>query len=260
VRKFLLALLFLIAWSCLSVSEPKIIHAAQLLPSISHTVSLQRSETEDGSIIILDKGVYKVSTTEYDPLLYGVVNDRPAVEFVDNSITVNPRTISSHGIGYVRVSVINGQIDPGDFITTSKIPGVGQKATKAGYVLGRSLEKFDPQNKSDIGIIKIAIEIHFNTVVSQLTSNLFEALRLGLSSPVLTPLTSLRYLIAAIVAIMSFAFGFIFFGRVSSRGVEALGRNPMAARIIQISVILNLALTLIIMAAGLGLAYLILIL
>ncbi|KKU82490.1 MAG: hypothetical protein UY11_C0046G0010, partial [Candidatus Amesbacteria bacterium GW2011_GWC2_47_8] len=41
---------------------------------------------------------------------------------------------------------------------------------------------------------------------------------------------------------------------------EAVGRNPLAGRLIQLSVVLNLLLTALIMGSGLVIAYLILVL
>jgi F0F1-type ATP synthase membrane subunit c/vacuolar-type H+-ATPase subunit K len=52
--------------------------------------------------------------------------------------------------------------------------------------------------------------------------------------------------------------GFVFFGRVVARGVEAMGRNPLAGSLIAVSVVFNLILTVVIMLVGLGIAYLIL--
>jgi hypothetical protein len=39
----------------------------------------------------------------------------------------------------VKVSTKNGDIQPGDYITTSDIPGVGMKATEPGRVIGKAL-------------------------------------------------------------------------------------------------------------------------
>lgn len=39
----------------------------------------------------------------------------------------------------VKVSTKNGDIQPGDYITTSDIPGIGMKATDAGRVIGKAL-------------------------------------------------------------------------------------------------------------------------
>jgi len=52
--------------------------------------------------------------------------------------------------------------------------------------------------------------------------------------------------------------GFVAFGRVAGRGVEALGRNPLAARVIQLGIFLNVFITVAIIAAGILVAILIL--
>jgi F0F1-type ATP synthase membrane subunit c/vacuolar-type H+-ATPase subunit K len=60
--------------------------------------------------------------------------------------------------------------------------------------------------------------------------------------------------------VVAFTLGLVYFGRIARAGVEAMGRNPMAKRMIQLSVLLHVVLTIIIVLTGLGIAYLILIL
>ena len=63
-----------------------------------------------------------------------------------------------------------------------------------------------------------------------------------------------------LIVLITFALGIWYFGRVARSGVEAIGRNPLATRAIQLGVILNLLLTLVILLVGIALAYLILVL
>ena len=58
----------------------------------------------------------------------------------------------------------------------------------------------------------------------------------------------------------SFVMGFVYFGRVARSGIEAIGRNPLASRIIQFNVILHILISIVIVLVGLAIAYLILIL
>ena len=111
---------------------------------------------------------------------------------------------------------------------------------------------------SDEGTILMNINIAQTTSFTDARSNLLEVLRSGISAPVLTPLAVIRYLLAAIVLIASFVLGFIYFGRMARTGVEAVGRNPLASRTIQINIFVNLLLMLIIIGIGLALSYLIL--
>jgi len=62
-------------------------------------------------------------------------------------------------------------------------------------------------------------------------------------APVLSPLTTFRYLISAMVVIASFVVGFSSFGKISGKSVEALGRNPLASRDIKSAVVFNFIFT-----------------
>ena len=63
---------------------------------------------------------------------------------------------------------------------------------------------------------------------------------------------------AALVVLATFIIGFSSFGKISGTSIEALGRNPLASKLIRSAVVLNFALTAIIIAVGLTMAYLIL--
>ena len=62
------------------------------------------------------------------------------------------------------------------------------------------------------------------------------------------------------MVIMGFGLGFIYFGRIAKAGVEAIGRNPLASRTITSGLVLHILLTIVIVGAGLGIGYLILVL
>jgi hypothetical protein len=80
------------------------------------------------------------------------------------------------------------------------------------------------------------------------------------ASPFLTPLTSLRYILAVMITVIAFFLGFRTYGRIAGSGLEALGRNPLAAKAISISIIFNIFLAGLIVIAGLALSYLVLVL
>jgi hypothetical protein len=67
----------------------------------------------------------------------GVVATNPG--FLLGRDTKNGVPIAFQGRVPVKVTTKNGDIKPGDFITTSDIPGVGMKATEAGRVIGKAL-------------------------------------------------------------------------------------------------------------------------
>ena len=50
-----------------------------------------------------------------------------------------PVIVALSGRVPVKVTTKNGEIRPGDYITTSDISGVGMRATEAGRVIGKAL-------------------------------------------------------------------------------------------------------------------------
>ena len=92
----------------------------------------------------------KKTSRAYDPMLLGVISTEPgivmhaSIDSVTNGNTspTNDRLLALAGRTLVKVNVENGQINEGDYITSSDIAGVGMKATKAGQVIGQALQSF----------------------------------------------------------------------------------------------------------------------
>jgi hypothetical protein len=223
---------------------------------VAYTLQVNGSNIEDGDIVVsTDKG-YQLSKQPYDPGISGVVTENPAVVFtVDNT---NFPVLSS-GNALVMVSGQNGPIKKGDFITTSDKAGVGMKANQSGYVLGAALENFNPQKKTDQKKINVSINIHYLlTTEPNTAASLMDVFRLSKLAAYESPSTVFKYVVAAVILISSFLLGFISFGRIARTGIEALGRNPLAGKIIQLGIFLNVTITVAIILAGLVLSYLVL--
>ncbi len=90
----------------------------------------------------------------YDPSLFGVVN----ISSVQTLGHINEHTVkvATAGRTYVRVNTENGPIVPGDYLTSSSVDGVAMKATGAGQVIGRAIEKFDKVGEE--GLIVTTVE------------------------------------------------------------------------------------------------------
>lgn len=238
----------------LLVSAPKVL--GDTASALAVSVAVNGDQVDDGSLVCSRVDGNVLCDQEYDTALLGVVTTEPVV-FVQNRGLDNSYALVTSGKAFVKVSNAAGNIAIGDFVTTSTTAGVGQKATRSGYVIGTALQSYDGSGEAKI---LVSIGIRPAIVVEGLRGNLLDTIRQGLASVYLTPLNALRYIAAIIVTIAAFILGFMYFGRVAKTGVEAVGRNPLASGTIQLSVVFNIVLTVIIMLAGLALAYLILIL
>lgn len=248
IRLFLLLAVFLVS--------PK--HIFAQVDSLGVAIPIViREAVQAGDIVCSEEGGHALCSEEYDPAIYGVIVENPPVSFESPDFT-GPLLVSS-GEALVRVKLSNGPIQVGDIVTTSATPGVGQKATLNGFVLGTAMEDYSSSDPEAIGKVLVSINIHPNSSFVGARSNLISNFRQALSAPVVSPLDSLRYLLAFLVALISFALGFVYFGRVVKSGVEAIGRNPLASRTIQITILINIVITIVIVLTGLGLALLILI-
>lgn len=111
-------------------------------------------------------GKIKKSAVPYDPKAIGIISSKPAIRISenggvviskgDNSPTKDGYPVALTGRVPVKVSTENGPIQPGDYITSSSIPGVAMKATKKGPVIGKALESF---SGSGVKRIKVFVDI-----------------------------------------------------------------------------------------------------
>lgn len=216
-------------------------------------------EVANGSVICASGVSFGMCNTSYSPDILGVVADNAAVA-LEASDPQTQRLVVTDGVVKVRVSTEAGPIAEGEFLTSSDNPGVAVVAGGNGYVLGSALESYTADDPEAIGQIAVAINIHLKSGFTGGRTDLWYLIRQGLSSSVFEPLDSLRYLLAALVVIISFTLGVVYFGRVTQTGVEALGRNPLAKASIRTGIVLSILLSFVMILAGLGLAYLILIL
>src|SRR3989344_4604569 len=216
--------------------------ASEIAIGVAAPVSIAASDAEDGDIISFYDSGYRLSKEGYDPGVVGVVSQRSAIVVNGGSEGFTP--VISSGKSLVRVSTLNGPIRGGDLITTSIIPGIGAKAIGFGHVLGGALADLQQADQEKIGKIPMLVDVRISSPLTFFTTS---------------PQRTLRYLLAFIIAAGSVVIGFSYFGKVARSGVEAVGRNPLAARLIEFSVFLNLFLTLGIIAIGAIIAYVIIV-
>lgn len=113
-----------------------------------------------GEIVSLEgTGVSQIikSQKAYDNKAVGIVSTRPGHILGEADGTGVPVVVGLSGRVPVKVTAKNGEIKPGDFITTSDIPGVGMKATKEGRVVGKALTGFAGTG-DEIGMVQVFIQ------------------------------------------------------------------------------------------------------
>lgn len=223
---------------------------------IANYYTVQDKNVHDGDIISATTNGYALTKREYDPQIIGIVVLKPAVSLGSDS---NPGSypIVKNGTVLVNISTVNGEIKEKDLITSSSMAGVGMKSTSSGFVIGSALSGYSEKDIKKIGKIPVSLDFHFAYSGRATQRSLVDVVNLSTLAAYESPSLVFRYVAAAFVIICAFILGFISFGRIAKTGVEALGRNPLAARMIQIGIVLNVLITIAIIAAGIFMAYVI---
>lgn len=103
---------------------------------------------ESGDVVsvndLLEMGVKK-SDKPYDPTVLGVVSTNPGLVLGDKAGNGAPVLVALSGRVPVKVSIENGKIKAGDYLTTSLTSGVAMKSTKAGAIIGTALTSFEAE-------------------------------------------------------------------------------------------------------------------
>lgn len=228
-------------------------HAYAQLGNIGYTFDIADSEAVAGDIVITaEDGKITRSTQAFDNRLFGIVQDevQSIVVFKPKGSTGKP--ISRSGVVEVNVTTLNGPIKPGDYITSSSVAGKGQKATISGYVVGLSMGSLSETEGA--GKIPVAIQIEFADInTPRSAARLLGYFNSSLFKNIQDPekfANVIKFMVAGAIAIGSFLLGFLTFARSIPKGVEAVGRNPLAKGAIQFSMILNIIFTIAITAVG----------
>lgn len=225
---------------------------------IANYIPVKGENIENGDIIAFTSKGYFKSETPYDPLIIGVVSINPAVSLsIQGDIGDKTIPVISSGNVEVKVTSQNGNIEVGDLITASSVPGAGMKATKTGYVIGTALDSYSSNDPNAIGKINITLNLHYSYSTNSNFDTLTDILSLSLLATYESPSAIFKYVVAGIIVLLSFMMGVISFGRVANTGVEALGRNPLAGKSIQLGIFLNVLITIAIIGAGIFISFLI---
>lgn len=195
-----------------------------------------------GDIISVAGDNFKRSEADYDDKVYGVIVEAPILSVRPK--TDNTKAVITSGQALVKVTNAGGNIQSGDFITTSTSAGVGQKATQSGIVLGKALAAYQ---SGDVGQISVEVQIGYNQIGEDSAQN-------GLLQSIISDPSRLRLLLAVVLAIFVLLGGIFAFARLVNTGVAAIGRNPLARAAITRGMIVSGSVVVVIVIAGLGAA------
>ncbi|QQS44648.1 hypothetical protein IPM65_03560 [Candidatus Roizmanbacteria bacterium] len=227
-----------------------IVNAQNTSFGFSTRVPIDGDSVLDGYIIATTDEGYVVTTEAYQKNIIGVVTENPAIE-LNTGEAEGTYPLATSGEASVWVSLANGPIKKGDYITSSPWEGVGMKATGAGPVLGTAAEDVDVQEAADneqvISKIRVVVRptndnnpsaAGTQSGGSSNTANFF------------TTASLIRFATGAVLILITIFMSLSYFGRLSLSGVEALGRNPLAFKKIQFGITLNVIIGFIVALVG----------
>lgn len=235
-------------------------------------------EANDHDIISYgsEENVFRASRSFADESMFGVIVDDPVL-YMESQIFLDERArpVVRYGEVMVNVSTLGGEIQPGDIITTSLIPGVGQKTEPkdASYILGFALETMTPTGESIeidgkdvlLGTVPITLRIgpyltkegvEFVASGKEYESVLANFAQNGMTTneDAVNAFKVFRYLLASVVAITALIVSVSRFGDTFKQGVVSIGRNPLARSQIRSILFWNVLLIVLVTGAGLGIA------
>lgn len=268
LRRFfsILGLAFLII-----ASRSSVVHAQTITQGYASDSAIQRA-----TIVSLKqddtKSVEPASLNNLDRL-HGVVvsaNDAPFTLSTEEERTF----VATTGRFEAFVSNENGAVQPGDFITVSRVAGIGMKAgEKEPYIIGKAINTFDGETavlstttvsdggvdkKVSIGRIQIDIGVSGNPLLKPTKANLPGFLERLAESIAEKPVNPTRIYIGLVMFIGTVLLsGILLYSGIRS-GIISVGRNPLSKKSITKSLMQVILTSVIILLLGVFAVYLLL--
>ncbi len=217
-------------------------------------------ESQNGDLVSFspDQKGLVLSREAYDKRLFAVIATDPQIVYRTGEGT---QPMVRDGIAYVNASTINGEIAAGDYVTSSPVPGKAQKATSStGHILGIAISELHEGDGEQIdhngqpiwsGQIRVALAIGpvspalFLLKSSSGAVGALDQIGNALMQTFQEPgsgFVIIRYILAAAVVLLATTVSFRNFGRNITQGIDALGRNPLARKEIEMMIIFNIIL------------------
>jgi F0F1-type ATP synthase membrane subunit c/vacuolar-type H+-ATPase subunit K len=239
--------------------------------NVATTITIDDKDAVDGDLMSIgpDKSTLSRCKIVGDDKLYGVLVEHPQMVYR----TSDEIPLARSGTVYVNVTTAGGPIKISDYITCSTVAGKGQKAQElSGYMIGIALENWDGSAGSPVegnpnlkgGKVLTAIGIGTASpilvkasggLLGQLKS-IFNAIwyNIGQSKQVER---WFRLILAVLLILLVIYISYKTFGKNVTKGIEAIGRNPLAKTSIQAMIILNVVLIFTVCLGGIVVALLI---
>jgi len=244
------------------------VRAQEWTNSIAATYTISSENFEDGDIVssTQDMTIVDLTTVEQDTNMIGVINFNPLLVY-KRPVASPSAAIIRNGETMVNVTTLGGSIKRGDYITSSTIPGKGIKGTNlSGYMIGTAMEdlKEIPESQTEVGGKKIftgqiRVAMGIGPAAPTMTQSsggifgTFKNLALSLAGSIKSSKEAeriIRYLIAGLITLSTLIVNFSTFGKNISKGIESIGRNPLAKVSIQTMIIINVVLVAILTIGG----------
>lgn len=226
---------------------------------VAKTITLANEEIPGGSVVSFKNGEFVLSSESFDPDLFGVIPQVPAVvfEYQSQEENLNEYPVITSGTTAVRVTNQNGDIRVGDRLTTSDTPGVAMLADKSGITIGVAQEAYDSAAE---GSILVTVDVKFAlsralTDRARVQDRLLDVANLSAIAALEDPQEVFKYVLAGFILVGSVAFAFLTFGRSAQNSILALGRNPLASRAISAGMVINILMSIVIITSGVLVAW-----
>lgn len=224
---------------------------------------VQGEDIQTGNIVSRQNDLFSVSQTANDPHMFGVIVSNPAIT-LGKKDEQNTVPVTTTGVAPILVSSQNGLIQKGDYITSSKQPGIGTKLVEAGYAIGVALENANSFDDSTPQLISATI------LPQQVTAKMIEGsdkknddmtnetAQLTENQKLKTFIEYVKIITSGLVVLTACIGGVLYYIQLSKIEVEALGRNPKASQTIQGAMYKHGFVALLMCVSGLVIGYIIL--
>ncbi|RWZ79450.1 MAG: hypothetical protein EOT04_01700 [Candidatus Chaera renei] len=140
---------------------------ASTTPDIAETIPSAPDVTAADVVMADPSSVERVvkSSTAYNPAMVGVISDGTSSFMINshagNSTNLTGAPLVLAGRVPVKVTGEGGSIRPGDYLTSSSMPGYAMKANRAGPTLGKALGYFDAADPSSKGTVLVLVNLSY---------------------------------------------------------------------------------------------------